>query len=228
MPDHGEHSRAPDLISVEAAKQLSPAEVADLFRQHVNPGQLHFLKLLGFHDILVDRAEGMYYTDRHGRRILDFFGGFGALAMGHNHPRILEVRRRFQDEHRHEIAIAFLSQYASALAANLARIAPGDLDMVFLGSTGSEAVEAALKLAERVQGPERSTIVTVGQRFCFLSVDVPAARQPQEGGVRRCAGAPEGARARPLGADRDPGNDPGWRRHRHPAARILAACARAV
>jgi acetylornithine/succinyldiaminopimelate/putrescine aminotransferase len=165
MPDHGEHSRAPDLISVEAAKQLSPAEVADLFRQHVNPGQLHFLKLLGFHDILVDRAEGMYYTDRHGRRILDFFGGFGALAMGHNHPRILEVRRRFQDEHRHEIAIAFLSQYASALAANLARIAPGDLDMVFLGSTGSEAVEAALKLAERVQGPERSTIVYAEHAF---------------------------------------------------------------
>ena len=123
----------PALISVEEAKRLNVADVSELFRQHVNPGQLHFLKLLGFHEVLIDRAEGMFYTDKSGRKILDFFGGFGAVALGHNHPRILEVRRRFQEEKRHEIAMAFMSQYASALAKNLAVIAPGDLDMVFLG-----------------------------------------------------------------------------------------------
>ena len=48
--------------------------------------------------------------------------------------------------------MAFLSQYAAALAHNLASIAPGDLDMVFLGSSGSEAMEAALKLAETLPG----------------------------------------------------------------------------
>ena len=165
MREPGGAPAKPDLLGVEDAKRLSPAETADLFREHVNPGQLHFLKLLGFHDVIIDRAEGMYYTDRRGRQILDFFGGFGSLAFGHNHPRILEVRRRFQEEKRHEIAMAFLSQYASALARNLARIAPGDLDMVFLGSTGSEAVEAALKLAERVQGPQRSTVVYAEHSF---------------------------------------------------------------
>lgn len=155
----------PDLLTVEDAKRLNAANTAELFRQHVNPGQLHFLKLLGFHEVLIDSAEGMYYTDQRGRRILDFFGGFGALAMGHNHPRILGVRRRFQEEKRHEIAIAFMSQYASALSRNLALIAPGDLDMVFLGSTGSEVVEAALKLAEKVQGPQRSTIAYAEHSF---------------------------------------------------------------
>jgi ornithine--oxo-acid transaminase len=40
----------------------------------------------------------MYYTIAGGRRILDFFGGFGALALGHNHPRVLDARRRFQEE----------------------------------------------------------------------------------------------------------------------------------
>jgi acetylornithine/succinyldiaminopimelate/putrescine aminotransferase len=155
----------PALLSVEDAKTLDVATTGELFRQHINPGQLHFLKLLGFHEVLIDRAEGMYYTDKSGRRILDFFGGFGSLAMGHNHPRILDVRRRFQDEKRHEIAIAFMSQYASALSRNLALIAPGDLDMVFLGSTGSEAVEAALKLAEKVQGPQRSTIAYAENAF---------------------------------------------------------------
>ena len=107
----------------------------------------------------------MYYTDRNGRRILDFFGGFGSLACGHNHPRILSVRKQFQEELRHEIALAFMSQYAAALSRNLASIAPEDLDMVFLGSTGSEVVEAALKLAEQVQGPERSKIAYATHSF---------------------------------------------------------------
>ena len=155
----------PDLLGVEDAKRLGAEEVADLFKAHLNPGQLRFLQLLGFDDVVVERAEGMYYTDQKGRRILDFFGGFGSLAFGHNHPRILEARRRFQEEKRHEIAIAFMSQYATTLAKNLAAIAPDDLDMVFFGSTGSEAVEAALKLAERHQGRERPRIVYASQAF---------------------------------------------------------------
>ncbi len=155
----------PDLISVEEAKQLGTARITELFSAHLNPGQLHFMKLLGFHDVIIDRAEGMYYIDREGREILDFFGGFGSLAFGHNHPRILEVRKAFQEEKRHEIAMAFQSQYASALAHNLAQVSPGDLDMVFLGSSGSEAMEAALKLAEQVQGPERSKILYAENSF---------------------------------------------------------------
>ncbi|MBA2491217.1 MAG: aminotransferase class III-fold pyridoxal phosphate-dependent enzyme [Gammaproteobacteria bacterium] len=155
----------PGLLTVEDAKKLSVAETTELFRDHVNPGQLHFLKLLGFNEVVVESAEGMYYTDKRGRRILDFFGGFGSLALGHNHPHILAARKRFQDEKRHEIAIAFMSQYASALSKNLASIAPGDLDMVFLGSAGSEAVEAALKLAEKVQGPRRSTVAYAERSF---------------------------------------------------------------
>lgn len=155
----------PALISVEEAKALPRERVTDLFSAHLNPGQLHFMKLLGFHRVIIDRAEGMHYIDRNGRRILDFFGGFGSLALGHNHPRIIETRKRFQDEKRHEIAMAFQSQYASALAHNLAMCSPGDLDMVFLGSSGSEAMEAALKLAEQVQGPGRSRILYAENSF---------------------------------------------------------------
>lgn len=155
----------PALISVEEAKQLGLQRITDLFTAHLNPGQLHFMKLLGFHKVIIESAEGMYYIDRKGRKILDFFGGFGSLAFGHNHPRILKVRRKFQEEKRHEIAMAFQSQYASALAYNLAQVSPGDLDMVFLGSSGSEAMEAALKLAEQVQGPERSKILYAENSF---------------------------------------------------------------
>jgi acetylornithine/succinyldiaminopimelate/putrescine aminotransferase len=155
----------PALISVEDAKALPQQQVMDLFSAHLNPGQLHFMKLLGFHKVIIDRAEGMHYITRDGRRILDFFGGFGSLAFGHNHPRILAARKKFQDENRHEIAMAFLSQYASALAHNLAKVSPGDLDMVFLGSSGSEAMEAALKVCEQAQGPERSKIIYAANSF---------------------------------------------------------------
>lgn len=155
----------PKLMSVEDAKALSVAAMTDLFKTHINPGQLHFMKLLGFDKVKVERAEGMHYVDQNGRRILDFFGGFGSLALGHNHPRIVEARKRFQDEKRHEIAIAFMSQYAAALAHNLAQVSPGDLDMVFLGSSGSEAMEAAVKVAERAAGPERPKIVFAQNSF---------------------------------------------------------------
>jgi acetylornithine/succinyldiaminopimelate/putrescine aminotransferase len=155
----------PDLISVEAAKAMDLATMTDLFKAHLNPGQLHFMKLLGFHKVKVERADGMFYVDQNGRKILDFFGGFGSLAFGHNHPRILEARRKFQEEKRHEIAIAFMSQYAAALAHNLAKCSPGDLDMVFLGSSGSEAMEAAVKIAERAAGPKRPKIVYAENSF---------------------------------------------------------------
>ena len=155
----------PILLSVEAAKALPHQEVRSLFERHLNPGQLHFLKLLGFDEIIVKRAEGMYYYDQNDRAILDFFGGFGSVALGHNHPRILAARKQFQDEKRHEICIAFMSQYATALAHNLASIAPGDLETVFLTNCGSVANEAALKLAERCAGPKRPTIAYATNSF---------------------------------------------------------------
>jgi acetylornithine/succinyldiaminopimelate/putrescine aminotransferase len=158
-------SGRPKLLSVRDAKAMPLSEMTELFKAHVNPGQLHFMKLLGFHKVKIESAEGMYYVDQHGRRILDFFGGFGSLAFGHNHPRILKARREFADEKRHEIAMAFMSQYATALAHNIAACSPGDLDMVFLGSSGSEAMEAAVKIAERAAGPEKYKVVYAENSF---------------------------------------------------------------
>ena len=155
----------PELMTVADAKAMDVARMTELFKAHLNPGQLHFMKLLGFHKVKIESAEGMYYTDQHGRQILDFFGGFGSLALGHNHPRVIAARKQFQDEKRHEIAMAFMSQYAAALAHNIAACSPGDLDYVFLGSSGSEAMEAALKVAERAAGPDRPLVVYAHNSF---------------------------------------------------------------
>jgi len=155
----------PNMISVEEAKAMDVARMTDLFKAHMNPGQLHFMKLLGFHKIKIERAEGMHYVDQNGRKILDFFGGFGSLAFGHNHPKLLAARQKFQEENRHEIAIAFMSQYQAAFTHNLAACSPGDLDMVFLGSSGSEAMEAAIKVAERAAGPKKPKVVYAENSF---------------------------------------------------------------
>ena len=94
----------PNLLTVNDAKAMSLATMTELFKDHINPGQLHFMKLLGFHKVKVETANGMYYTDQNGRDILDFFGGFGSLAFGHNHPRIIDARKKFQDEDRRQFA----------------------------------------------------------------------------------------------------------------------------
>lgn len=155
----------PHLMTVEDAIRLGHEEVAALTAKHISPGQLRLLKLLGFDRVVIDYAEGMYYVDQSGRRILDFFGGYGSLGFGHNHPRILAARRSFSDAKRHEIALAFMSQYAAALSYNLAQIAPGDLDIAFLCVSGSEANEAALKLGERAAGPRKPTLLYAEHSF---------------------------------------------------------------
>ncbi|MBI2373608.1 MAG: aspartate aminotransferase family protein [Deltaproteobacteria bacterium] len=155
----------PNLLTLADVDRMEASTAAELLRSHQNPGQLRFLQLLGFDRVLIRRAEGMFYYDAEDRPILDFFGGFGSLALGHNHPRILAARRRFSEARRPEIQLAFPSPWAGALAKNLAQVAPGDLEIAWLGCTGSEAVEFALKLAERAAGPSRSTVAFAESAF---------------------------------------------------------------
>ncbi len=139
--------------------------MTDLFKAHLNSGQLHFMKLLGFHKVKIERAEGMYYIDQNGRQDPRFLRRLRLAGLRPQPPAILEAAQSSRTRNRHEIAIAFMSQYAAALAPNLAACSPGDLDMVFLGSSGSEAMEAAIKLAERAAGPKRPKIVYAENSF---------------------------------------------------------------
>lgn len=157
--------KSPVLLTVEDALALDLGTVIELSRRYLGADQHWMRRLLGFDATLIQRAEDMYYIDARGRRVLDFFGGFGALAMGHNHPRILAVRQRFAEQRRHEIGMAFPSQYAAALATNLARIAPGDLNVVQLCCTGSEAVEVALRIATQAQGHRRPMVAYTSRSF---------------------------------------------------------------
>ncbi|MFV2115781.1 aspartate aminotransferase family protein [Micromonospora sp. LOL_025] len=119
----------------------------------------------GFGRELVARAEGAYLWQRDGRRILDLTGGVGVLNHGHNHPRILEVRRRFAERRSMEVHKTYFSPYLAALSHNLAEVLPDDLSMSFLPNSGAEAVEGAVKLAYKYHRGRRGTVLRADSSF---------------------------------------------------------------
>lgn len=155
----------PDLIGLDASERLDVHEVQDLYKQFVNRSQVNLMTSFGFGQELVERAEGAWLTTRGGRRVLDFTGGVGVLNHGHNHPRILAARRRFQEDRRMEVHKTYFSPYIAALGHNLAKILPGDLDMSFFPNSGAEAVEGAVKLAYKYHGGRRRHILRADIAF---------------------------------------------------------------
>lgn len=147
------------LYTVEECEQLSVAEVWATYRDYVNPAQVDLISSFGFGCDLVEHAEGCLLRTRAGREILDFSGGIGVLHHGHNHPRIVEARRRFQERHRMEVHKNFFSPYLAALSHNIAQLLPGDLDISYFPNSGAEAVEGALKLAYKYHGGRRGAVL---------------------------------------------------------------------
>uniref|UniRef100_UPI003F494808 aspartate aminotransferase family protein n=1 Tax=Nonomuraea bangladeshensis TaxID=404385 RepID=UPI003F494808 len=153
------------LISLEEAERLDIGDVHELYRTYINKSQVRLMTSFGFGRELVDHAEGAYVYTRDGRKILDFTGGVGVLSHGHNHPRILAARRRFQERLRMEVHKTYFSPYLAALGHNLAAILPGDLTRSFLPNSGAEAVEGAVKLAYKYHGGQRNLILRADISF---------------------------------------------------------------
>lgn len=134
-------------------------EVIALSRKHLNRGLIDLLEVGEFTAIDPVRAEGAHIIDRSGRRILDLVSSYGALNLGHNHPRVRAALDRFHAEARLDLSKELVSRYGAALAHNLSLLTPGDLDAVYFCNSGAEAVEAALKLAQRYFDGKRSRFV---------------------------------------------------------------------
>jgi acetylornithine/succinyldiaminopimelate/putrescine aminotransferase len=116
-----------------------------LHAKHLNAQVPRVLGTIGMSRVLTS-ANGSWYDDADGNRYLDFLAGFGAFALGRNHP---VVRRALHDVLDAELAdmIQFdLPLLPGLLAEQLLRRSPG-MDRVYFCNSGSEAVEAALKFA---------------------------------------------------------------------------------
>jgi len=111
----------------------------------------HLLQYGGeFVDFVPVRAEGAFVYDAHGRRVLDFTSGQMSAILGHSHPEIVTTVRDAIARLDHLFS-SMLSPPVVDLAEALAQLVPS-LPKVMLLSTGSEANEAAIKIAKLVTG----------------------------------------------------------------------------
>ena len=131
-------------------------------------------------------GQGCWLTDSDGRRYLDFLSGIGVNALGHAHPRLQAVISA-QAARLIHVSNLYHHPYQEPLAARLAELS--GLDRVFFTNSGTEAIEAALKLARlwaRQNGRSATRWLAVegsfhGRTFGALSVTWPEAyREPFE------------------------------------------------
>ena len=94
-------------------------------------------------------GEGVWLIGEDGQRILDASGGAAVSCLGHQHPRVLEAMSRQASKLAYAHTSFFSSEPAEALADKLVGHEPGGLGYAYLVSGGSEAIEAAIKLARQ-------------------------------------------------------------------------------
>jgi 4-aminobutyrate aminotransferase len=144
------HRQAPHLIATipgpEAKKQLSKNDT------FVSGSLPHIYPLV------VEKAQGCIVEDVDGNRYLDFAAGIAVCSTGHCHPEVVNAIKRQSEKLIHICGADFYDPQYISLAERLAKIAPGDSPKkVFLGNSGAEAIEAAIKLTRYNTG--RSHII---------------------------------------------------------------------
>jgi adenosylmethionine-8-amino-7-oxononanoate aminotransferase len=133
-------------MSVEMTR-MSAEELAQAARDHL---WLHFTRMQGHDAPIIVRGDGCYLEDANGKRYLDALAGLFSVNIGYGYGE--EIGQAALEQMRE---LPFYTNWsyshprAIELAAEVASLAPGDLNRVFFVSGGSEAVEAAWKLARQ-------------------------------------------------------------------------------
>ncbi len=122
--------------------------------QHLLTRYQHaYLGVFGVPALVLERGEGSYVYDADGRRYLDFLGGVAVNCVGHAHPRVAAA---VADQAARLIHVSnfFTTPQQVSLAERILALAgaPGG-SAVFLCNSGTEAIEAAMKLARRTGRP---------------------------------------------------------------------------
>jgi putrescine aminotransferase len=135
-------------------------EVYDDYRRFVNPPLARVMRLSG--SPVEWRAQGSIIWDIQGKAYLDFAGGYGVFTLGHRHPKVVEAVRQQLDF----MALSGKTMFNALqgrLARRLAEITPGNLEISFFTNSGTEAIEAAIKLARAAT--KRSRIIATTNAY---------------------------------------------------------------
>jgi ornithine--oxo-acid transaminase len=121
-----------------------------LHTRHLNEQLVRVLKTIGY-DVGFVSGQGPYLFDRDGGRYLDLLSGWGVFALGRNHPVLRDALKSVLDSDLPNLVQMDVSVLAGILADRLLQYVPY-LDKAFFASSGSEAVETALKFARAATG----------------------------------------------------------------------------
>src|ERR671922_341217 len=154
----------------EIATVRSPEELQEAARRHL---WLHFTRMAGYRDgdvPIIVRGDGCYLEDVNGKRYLDALAGLFSVNIGYGFgEEIGEAAAAQMRELPFYTNWSYAHPRAIELAAEVASLAPGDLNRVFFVSGGSEAVESAWKLARQyyaARGEQRVRAARIpGQRI---------------------------------------------------------------
>lgn len=116
--------------------------------------------------LIVERAEGVYLVDIHGRRYIDGVSSLWVNVHGHRHPSIDRAVREQLERVAHSTLLGLSNPPAIELAKRLVEIAPEGLTRVFYSDNGATAVEVALKMAFQYWQHKGER-----QRTCFISFE---------------------------------------------------------
>jgi ornithine--oxo-acid transaminase len=147
--------------------QRRAGEDYDLYAQTINPQFVRVLRTIGF-DRVWSRAEGQYLYDTEGKRYLDWLGGFGMFNVGRNNPRVREALIEALELETPGSVQLGVSLLPGLLAEQLLERTPPRIERVLFTSSGTEAVEAALKLGRAATG--RSKVVSAEHAFHGLTL----------------------------------------------------------
>jgi acetylornithine/succinyldiaminopimelate/putrescine aminotransferase len=130
----------------------------EIFLQHLAPTSPNpFL-------IPIDRAEGIYLYSPDGKVYMDMISGISVSNIGHRHTKVVEAIKNQLDKHLHVMVYGeYIQSTPNQLAAKLASLLPATLNCSYFVNSGTEANEAALKLAKRITG--RTEIISCKKSY---------------------------------------------------------------
>ncbi len=103
-------------------------------------------------DVLAVRGEGSHLFDADGRAYLDFTSGIGVTSTGHCHPKVVEAVRHQAGQLIHGQVTTVMHPRLLELTERLGAHLPDGIDSLFFANAGTEAVEAAVRLARQATG----------------------------------------------------------------------------
>ena len=114
--------------------------------------------------IPIERAEGIYLYSPDGKIYMDMISGIGVSNIGHRHPHVIKAIKDQLDKHLHVMVFGeYIQSSPNALAKKLASLLPPSLNCCYFVNSGTEANEAALKLAKRITG--RTEIISCKKSY---------------------------------------------------------------